>query len=266
MKDPVLRVGPAGAHPVTAWKSLSGFLFPDLRALPRARSRTSLAGSAQAVDPSAPFQPWNPLLFASSGRRGFASRRRSPVLRSRSRSSKNSGGKILLVVLGILLSVAAIAFRAARRKARRVDLQPGYVLDANLRSRLHRLDIVRADEEIVYFYSGSLLDSLDEGSVITDQRVISFEKRGGSHRVSSLEYGQIQRIEHSLGGGLANNTRIEVRGPPSSETVTLHVTSRRGADRRFIEEVRRRVGAALRGEEVFTRGQKIRLERHGGSR
>lgn len=100
--------------------------------------------------------------------------------------------------------------------------------------------IVDVDERIVMFYSAGLFSVREEGNVITERRVISYEEFEGKVQFWEAAFGEINDVSVAVTGDFMTDTAILV-SLSSGETFYLFASTENGGDERFLAELRKRI-------------------------
>lgn len=122
---------------------------------------------------------------------------------------------------------------------------PGDELKQADREGLIGEGVVEDGERIVYFYSSGLFSVLEEGNVITDRRVISYEDLGYGLEIESASFSEIESVDLESQGDIWNDTLISVTLLDGS-IFYLIASAEAGGDQRFIDELETRVEEANR--------------------
>jgi hypothetical protein len=104
-------------------------------------------------------------------------------------------------------------------------------------------DLLDPDETIVMFYSAGILSVLEDGNLLTDRRVVSYERVDEEIYLAEATYAEIAEIEILEQGGFFSETLILATTDEGDEILLLASTESDG-DRRFVEELRSRQQAA----------------------
>ncbi|NIO09099.1 MAG: hypothetical protein GTO40_14235 [Deltaproteobacteria bacterium] len=110
------------------------------------------------------------------------------------------------------------------------------------RALLIETGIVDPREEIAFFYSHGFLSILEDGNVLTDQRVIRYVKDGANGlKVYQFMFDEIEQIRLIEQGNAVNPSIYEVRSYREDLWVRLALSTEDGGDVKFIEALRDRV-------------------------
>ena len=96
------------------------------------------------------------------------------------------------------------------------------------------------DERIDFFYSGGLFSILEDGNLLTADRVISYETVEGELYVASSEYAEVSDFEVAYSTSVLADTVVTIT-PSSGDEFVLIVSTEDGRDRDFVREFRRRM-------------------------
>lgn len=101
--------------------------------------------------------------------------------------------------------------------------------------------ILRPEEQILFLYSAAFADYLVDGNLLTDQRVISYERVDGELRVYSANFDEVLSIDPLFSAKKLEDTRLSIETATGSFPLLLSTEG--GLDQEFIRELRRRVAA-----------------------
>ena len=93
--------------------------------------------------------------------------------------------------------------------------------------------ILRPEETILFFYSGGLFSILEDGNLLTDERVISYNGTEEDFWMASAPYGEIQDFEIEYSESVLSDTILTIY-PQDNEEFVLYVSSEGGRDREFV--------------------------------
>lgn len=142
----------------------------------------------------------------------------------------------LVLLLGVVLLAEILA------------VPPGFVVPGTEMQQAEQ-DLLRAhgvlhpDERVVYFYSISPSSVLDEGNLLTDQRVVSYERADGELYVFESSFEDIERVEVLDKGGILDHAVIEV-SRNDGEGFRLYLSGKKEQDRMFLEALSSRIGTS----------------------
>jgi len=107
------------------------------------------------------------------------------------------------------------------------------------RALLIETGIVQPKEDIRYFYSDGFLSILDDGNILTDQRVIRYvrDKTNGL-KVYEFMIDEIEQVKLIEQGNSINPSIYEVRSFREDSWVRLSLSTEGGGDVAFIEALR----------------------------
>ena len=100
-------------------------------------------------------------------------------------------------------------------------------------------EVIEADERIRYYYSAGLFDHLEDGHLISDDRVVWFWRSAGSEDavdLYSLEYHEISDIRVVWGEGFLDDTIITIVDEDEDET-EIWVSTDEGGDRKYHRQL-----------------------------
>src|SRR5690606_7600414 len=119
------------------------------------------------------------------------------------------------------------------------------VVDAN-KIRLKDLDllvtegILKEEEKVELFYSAGLTSIIEDGNILTDRRVISYELVDGELLIYSAKFAEIANIVIIQEGDYLNDTIIEI-WKLDNNGFRLFLSTESDGDKRFIDEIKRKV-------------------------
>lgn len=117
------------------------------------------------------------------------------------------------------------------------DLRPG-VIDV-----LTRKQIIRPDENIIMFYSASMFSFLGDGNIVTNKRVISYEKIDGKLVVYRADLEDITEVYIEEKGESLNDSFIYVKSSDRhDDSFYLIAPIDDMGDVRFLSEIMKRAG------------------------
>ena len=123
------------------------------------------------------------------------------------------------------------------------DVVPGERLADSHVEDLRRAGVLGPDEHVDWFYSDGSLSVLEDGSVLTDVRVISYERLEDDPFIVWAPFSRVERVERVQQGGWFKDTQIDVV-LESGDSFMLLLSPEGGGDERFIEALRNRIRAA----------------------
>ena len=132
---------------------------------------------------------------------------------------------VLLMGLGAMSEVGVIPSTAVLE---------GSELPSDQHSDLKRLGVLEEDEEVRYFYSAGLLSIEEDGNILTDRRVISYETFEDELFVASVAFSDIVEIVVEEKGDYLNDTILLIR-TRYEEDIYLFLSAEEEGDERFIE-------------------------------
>lgn len=117
----------------------------------------------------------------------------------------------------------------------------GTEIPASYHTTLAEAGVLEPDERIDFFYSAGFLSILDDGNLLTDRRVVSYEKLEGELHVYSSPYDDIRDLEVRYTKSALEPTIIEISTRDTS--FALIVSGDEGRDREFVGALRKRIPA-----------------------
>ena len=107
------------------------------------------------------------------------------------------------------------------------------------RSLLIETGLVHPQEEIAYFYSHGFLSILEDGNILTDQRVIRYvQDESDDIKVYQFMFDEIEHVTLLEQGNAVNPSIYEVRSFQKDLWVRLSLSTEGGGDVAFIEALR----------------------------
>tara|TARA_R110001592_G_scaffold336140_3_gene621419 strand:- start:14487 stop:14918 length:432 start_codon:yes stop_codon:yes gene_type:complete len=100
--------------------------------------------------------------------------------------------------------------------------------------------IIRPDETVLYFYSTGLTSISDDGNLLTDQRVVSYERIEGVLEVYAAKYEDVAEIIVVEEGNFIDDKIVEIN-TTDDDVFLLFLSPLEEGDQTFINELRNRV-------------------------
>lgn len=123
------------------------------------------------------------------------------------------------------------------------EVVPGDRLAAHHIQSLRDAGVLEPDETVEWFYSGGVTSIFEDGSVLTDRRVISYERLKDDPFLTWTPFSDVARIELVQKGSLLADTQVDVV-LQNGDSFVLLLSAEGGGDDRFIRALHRRVHAA----------------------
>lgn len=144
-------------------------------------------------------------------------------------------GFVLLVIAGFGVMTLSGVFPST-------EVAAGSEMREKDRSLLIETGIVHPREEIAFFYSHGFLSILEDGNILTDQRLIRYVKDGSnSLKVYQFMFDEIEQVRLIEQGNAVNPSIYEVQAFREGSWVRLALSTEGGGDVKFIEALRDRV-------------------------
>ena len=105
-------------------------------------------------------------------------------------------------------------------------------------SLLREEGVLEPEESVLYYYSGGLIDYMEDGNLCTDRRVISYFTSAEELYVESTAYADIVRLEVDPADGWMSDATLHVEAR-TGEVITLYVAGEDGGDEAFEAALRR---------------------------
>jgi hypothetical protein len=160
-------------------------------------------------------------------------------------------GPILLSLLGA--GLLALIFVDLFRLVPSTKVVPGSEMSSADLDYLRSAKIIESDETVLFFYSTGLFSMQDEGNVLTDRRVISYEKESEDSEltIAATPFARIKDIGVEYGESTFDDTIVTVTQEDDEEFLLLLSTEEKG-DRRFVDRLMELWNAARQGIEKPT--------------
>lgn len=102
--------------------------------------------------------------------------------------------------------------------------------------------IVGEEEEIILFYSAGLLSIREDGNILTNERVISYEEIDGRIAIYEAPLAEIESIITAEKGDLLSDSLLLVTRRDGN-SFYLYISTENDGDIRFLQEARKRIGS-----------------------
>lgn len=122
----------------------------------------------------------------------------------------------------------------------------GSELRRGQREQLAELGHVEPDERVLFFYSAGLFSVEEDGNLLTDRRVVSWEELDGERWYADARHADVADVEVEWSESLLEDTVITVH-TVDGDSFGLLVSSEEGRDREFVN-----VLESLRGRAAGT--------------
>lgn len=141
-------------------------------------------------------------------------------------------GHVLTVLVGLPLTALAVlgTFSPSTRALRGDELPGGYY------EKLVELGHVEPDERVLWFYSAGLWSIEEDGNVLTDRRVVSYEQSAGQVWRESVPYEGIADVGVTWSEGSLEDTIVTVT-TADDRVFSLVVSAEGGRDHEFVDEI-----------------------------
>ena len=141
---------------------------------------------------------------------------------------------VLLAAIGYALMIAMGVFPST-------DVIDGSELSRSNSEFLIREGIVKPNETIQLFYSTGLTSILDDGNLLTDKRIISYEKIDGKLSVYAARVENVSDVKIIQNGNFLNDTIVEI-WTIDGDRFRLFLSAENRGDKRFINAIKNRIG------------------------
>lgn len=154
-------------------------------------------------------------------------------------------GKGHVIALLVCVPLTALAFSTLAVPTRALY---GSELWESQREQVVALGHLDPDEEILLFYSAGLFSFEEDGNLLTDRRVVSWETFEGERWRASADYGAIADVEVVWSESLLADTQIKVHAT-DGRSIGLIVSAEDDRDHAFVQrlETLRRRAAEVGG-------------------
>jgi len=98
---------------------------------------------------------------------------------------------------------------------------------------LKEIGALGPDEELLYFYSSGFLSIKEDGNLLTDKRVVSYETWEGEFELASIPLEEITNIVVEVEGNTWEDAEIRVES--ASEDLHLFLSVEEGRDKEFLK-------------------------------
>ena len=139
----------------------------------------------------------------------------------------------LVLVVGALMEVIGILPSS--------EVQKGSEVSSFHLNALHKNKIIEPDEGIEYFYSNGLLSIIDEGSLLTDRRVITyFTDENNELKIYELYLNDIASVELLEKGTFMHPSTYKVINHEGN-WLPIVVSAERRGDRKFVRALQSKI-------------------------
>ena len=140
-----------------------------------------------------------------------------------------------LVLLGIVFEMGVFPD---------TKVQSGKDLASNTRAKLVSNDIILESDNIIYFYSGGFLSVMEDGQLLTEDRVVGYETiENNQLNKYQMLYKNIKTIELVEQGNSLSDSVYKIIGNENAsyESLTILLSAESDGDTKFIKELESRV-------------------------
>jgi hypothetical protein len=135
---------------------------------------------------------------------------------------------VALIVGGIFFSLVILGSSGPSTRALRdAEIPPSYG------ESLEEAGILEPGERIQFFYSAGLFSILEDGNLLTDTRVVSYETLDGELYVASSLYSEVGKFDVVYSDNYFADTVITIM-PSTGDEFFLIVSSEEGRDKDFV--------------------------------
>jgi hypothetical protein len=105
--------------------------------------------------------------------------------------------------------------------------------------------VLEPDERIQFFYSGGIFSILEDGNLLTEKRIVSYETVDGELFVASSTYPEIREFDVEYSENFLDDTVITI-STLSGDDFILIVSAEDGRDKEFVSDLESRLPASRR--------------------
>ncbi len=116
-------------------------------------------------------------------------------------------------------------------------------IPSSYETTLVQADVLEPDEQIQFFYSGGFFSILEDGNLLTDKRVVSYETVDGELYVASAKYPEIRELDVQYSESFLDDTVITISTLSDDEFVLI-VSAEDGRDKEFVSDLESRLSAS----------------------
>lgn len=139
---------------------------------------------------------------------------------------------------GTLTALAVMStFAPPSRVLRQSEIPPSYQVT------LVEAGVLEPNERIEFFYSAGLYSILEDGNLLTENRVVSYETLDGELYVYSSTYPEIQDFDVEYSESFFDDTVLFI-SMVSGEEFILILSAEDGRDKEFVSELQSRLSAS----------------------
>jgi hypothetical protein len=147
----------------------------------------------------------------------------------------NGWSYVTLAVGGILAGLAVIDIFAPPTRA-----LWQHEIPSSYQSTLVDAGVLEPEERIQMFYSAGFFSILEDGNLLTEKRVISYETTDGELYVASATYPEVQKFDVVYSKSILDYTAITISTVSGDEFILI-VSTEDGRDRQFVSTLERRL-------------------------
>jgi hypothetical protein len=140
----------------------------------------------------------------------------------------------LAVGAGIFGLVVAIVLGPSTRALRHSEIPSSY------KTSLVEVGVLEPNEQIEFFYSAGLFSILEDGNLLTDKRVVTYETVEEELYVASSVYSEIRELDVEYSEDIFSDTAITV-STMSGDDFLLFVSAEDARDKEFVADLERRI-------------------------
>jgi len=178
------------------------------------------------------------------------------LVRGKKNPSKTPSLKFTLITTVIIISASvAVVYQYFRTTGPPSHVIPGSEVTPEDYKFLLTEGIIDPEEEIVWFYSGGVFSIEEDGNLVTDKRVISYQIFGEERWVAAAHFNQIKELEVIRRGSFFRGTLFTINTKDRA-TFEVLVSAKKNGDDVFITEIYRKKKEAENSNAVELKDSK----------
>lgn len=125
-----------------------------------------------------------------------------------------------------------------------LEVLPGDKISADNKALLLEKGILMDKERIDWFYSAGIISIMEDGNILTDSRVVSYETRDEKLNIYALNLEDITEINRVEKGDILTDTNLEIYNK-DGDGLRLYLSAEKGGDQKFIDDLLQRTQLPL---------------------
>jgi len=125
-----------------------------------------------------------------------------------------------------------------------LQVLPGDKISSGDQALLREKSILEEGENIHWFYSAGLFSIMEDGNILTDRRVISYETREEKLDIYTLDLNEVAEIIRVQKGDAFSDTHLELYNAEGNG-LRLYLSAEKGGDQKFMDELLQRTQLTL---------------------